>query len=261
MTIDFHDESNRLSYTTREAANSWTDSIGKMLAEKDIHRAVDIGCGGGIYAKALYELGIPNVTGIDFSEVMIEAAKTNCADYSPIDFKVGDAYDTGLIGHTYDLVLERALIHHLKDLSACFSEAFRVLRRDGTVLIQDRTPTDCLLEGSSSHIGGYFFNLFPHLKEMEWKRRYTSGKVIQELRAAGFMEVEEIKLWEVRQRYTSKKDFLIDLKMRTGRSILHELSDQELILLIGFIDNQLPVTDEIIEKDQWTIWIAHKCDN
>lgn len=53
MTIDFHDESNTRSYTTREAASSWRDCIGKTLTEKNIHKAVDIGCGGGIYAKAL----------------------------------------------------------------------------------------------------------------------------------------------------------------------------------------------------------------
>lgn len=189
---------------------------------------------------------------------MIEAAKANCADYNQIDFTVGNAYDTGLLSHTYDLVLERALIHHLNELSACLSEAFRLLKQDGTILIQDRTPADCLLEGSDNHIRGYFFNLFPHLKEMERKRRYTSEKVMLELRAAGFKEVKEIKLWEIRQKYISKEDLLADLKMRTGRSILHELTDPELDQLANFVDNQLIDTDKIIEKDRWTIWIAHK---
>lgn len=258
MPINFHDPKNKQTYTTRKADVNWKEAIGSLLELHNYHHALDIGCGGGIYSKALYDIGIPTITGMDFSKEMIEEAKANCENYSQINFTVGNAYDTGLTSQSYDLVFKRALIHHLHDLSACLSEAFRLLKGEGTILIQDRTPTDCLLEGSSNHIRGYFFDLFPRLKEMEKNRRYSSLGVIKALNTAGFTNIQEIKLWEVRQIYASKNDLLTDLRMKTGRSILHELSDPELIQLVDFIDSKLPETEGIIEKDRWTIWKAIK---
>lgn len=258
MPINFHDPKNKHTYATRKADENWKEAVGSLLELQNYQHVVDIGCGGGIYSKALYQIGIPAVTGVDFSSGMVDAARSNCRDYSQINFTVGNAYDTGLAGQSYDLVFERALIHHLHDLSACFYEAFRLLEQDGTILIQDRTPSDCLLEGSSNHIRGYFFDLFPHLKEIERKRRYPSSEVIHALDVTGFTEIEEIKLWEIRKKYASKEDLLADLKLKTGRSILHELSGQALDQLIDFIDCKLPETNDVIEKDRWTIWKAVK---
>ena len=257
MPINFHDPENKLTYSTREADRGWKEFFAGLL-NNDIQHAVDIGCGGGIYSKALFQAGIPAVTGVDFSKIMVEAAETNCVDYNQIDFVVGNAHHTGLSGQSYDFVFERAIIHHLNDLSSCFSEASRLLKQDGTIYIQDRTPEDCLLEGTSSHIRGYFFELFPHLKEIERQRRHSSIEVIQALNSAGFTNIEEIKRWEIRQKYTTKKELIADIKERTGRSILHELTTQQLSQLAAFVDQRLPKTGEIIEKDRWTVWVARK---
>ena len=93
-------------------------------------------------------------------------------------------------------MLERALIHHIGDLHACFKEAYRVLEKNGVFIVQDRTPEDCLIEGDNSHIRGYFFELFPRLIEKETNRRHASSLVIEKLMEVGFKEVEEVKLWE-----------------------------------------------------------------
>jgi hypothetical protein len=50
--------------------------------------------------------------------------------------------------------------------------------------------------------------------------------------------------------------FAEELQGRTGRSILHELSDEEMTELIALIAKQLPHEEKIVEKDQWTIWWA-----
>lgn len=257
MSIDFHDDDNKQSYTTREADAGWLALMKKVIDTGLVENATDIGCGGGIYSKALAELGVPKVTGIDFSEAMINGAKMNCSDYDQITFQVGNALGTGLISEKYDLVLERALIHHLKDLSACFTEAFRVLKDGGTFIIQDRTPADCLLEGSDSHIRGHIFSKFPHLADIEIQRRHESESVMQKLQTAGFSEIEELKLWETRQVYSSKKELLDDIRSRTGRSILHELDDQEIEQLVSSMNDKIDET-EIVEKDRWTIWKATK---
>ncbi|SES28556.1 Ubiquinone/menaquinone biosynthesis C-methylase UbiE [Gracilibacillus ureilyticus] len=258
MGMDFHSETNRTMYTTRKADTTWVEAIKNLVPVDNISKAVDIGCGGGIYSKALSDMGIESVTGIDFSESMLEGAKTNCKDYENISFQHGTAYKTNLDSESYDFILERALIHHLHDLESCFLEAFRLLKKDGVYIIQDRTPEDCLLKGNKTHIRGYLFELFPLLIEKEINRRHDSQHVVQTLRETGFKHIEEIKLWETRAVYENKKQLLNDLTSRTGRSILHELDDNELELLVNHIDQVLLLDNNIIEKDRWTIWKAIK---
>ncbi len=258
MGINFHSSKNRITYTTRKADVSWVGVIKKLVPLKDISTALDIGCGGGIYSKALADIGVPSVTGIDFSEVILEGAQENCKEYPQISFKQGDAYNTGLSSNSYDLVIERALIHHLTDLQQCFKEVHRVLKDEGVFLVQDRTPEDCLLEGNNTHIRGYMFELFPKLIEKEISRRHDSLKVINTLKEIGFREIKEIQLWETRTVYKNKQQLLKDLSERTGRSILHELNDKELEALINHVDKSISANNDIIEKDRWTIWKAVK---
>lgn len=258
MGIDFHNQKNRDTYTTRNADDSWMNAIKDLVPIEDISRALDIGCGGGIYSKALYEMGISSVTGVDFSEVILGGARENCKEYKNISFRQGSAYETGLESKSYHLLLERALIHHLDDLQKCFKEAYRLLADNGYYIVQDRTPEDCLLEGNEHHIRGYFFEQFPKLIEKETKRRYNSQFVIEILKEAGFREIQEVKLWETRKVYDHKKQLLEDLHERTGRSILHDLNDEELKVLIDAIDDCISIENNIVEKDRWTIWKAVK---
>lgn len=142
MPIDFHDEKNRFTYASREADESWVNFIESIVDVKG-KEVLDIGCGGGIYSKQFAMMGAKHVTGIDFSLESLRGAKVNCADLHNVSFQKGDALQTGLASDSFDIVLERAVIHHLKDLSANVSEIFRVLRKDGLCIIQDRTPEDC----------------------------------------------------------------------------------------------------------------------
>lgn len=189
---------------------------------------------------------------------MLDGAKENCRAYPQITFVQGSAFNTGLAGDTFDIVLERALIHHIQDVKACFQEAFRLLQKDGYFIVQDRTPEDCLLPGDAHHIRGYFFESFPSLIQKEVERRHNSQLVTESLQEVGFQEVNELKLWETRQVYANKEQLLADLQGRVGRSLLHELNDTQLSSLLEHIRNAITTEASIIEKDRWTIWIAKK---
>ncbi|WP_085505784.1 hypothetical protein [Thalassobacillus devorans] len=69
---------------------------------------------------------------------------------------------------------------------------------------------------------------------------------------------KEVKLWETRKVYHTKDQLLKDLSERTGRSILHELDDNELRIFINHVDKSLSSNKSIIEEDRWTIWRAVK---
>lgn len=257
MPIDFHAEKNRFSYTTREADPTWVGTFQALVDVKG-KRVLDIGCGGGIYCKAMADLGAASVTGADFSEEMLKGAQENCRDYPHVQFAVGNALETGLPSEQYDVILERALIHHLQDLQACFAEAYRLLQPGGVLVVQDRTPEDCLLPGSATHVRGYFFERFPQLVAKETGRRPQSTAVVEAMKAAGFADVTAQQAWETRRTYANQAELADDLLARTGRSILHELDDGQLQELVPFIQAQLPDGDKIVEQDRWTIWVAKK---
>ncbi|GIN87315.1 methyltransferase [Heyndrickxia sporothermodurans] len=257
--IDFHNQENRSTYSTREADFTWVNRI-KDICDIKGKNVLDIGCGGGIYTKALAKMGASAVTGLDFSEQILSSAIENCKDIPNIDFEFGNALDTKLDAGQYDLILERAVIHHIHDLKSCFQEMFRLLKSNGLCIIQDRTPEDCLLKGSNTHIRGYFFEKYPSLMKKETSRRYSSEDVCSTLQDIGFKHIKEYKLWEIRKIYEDVNQLAADLLKRTGRSILHELTDHQLEELVQFIVGEFAYAENerIIEKDRWTIWTAIK---
>src|SRR5215469_16055760 len=260
MPIDFQAPENRHSYATRQTDSSWKTAISDLIDVKG-KRVLDIGCGGGIYTKALAEMGATSVTGVDFSLEMLRAARENCSGYANIDFVRGNALNTGLLAERYDLILERALIHHLApgDLRTCFVEAFRLLRPGGMLIVQDRTPEDCLMPGSKTNIRGYFFSRYPRLINLEVARRPTCETVVQTLREVGFTKTAERNILETRAIYPNLDALAEDLLARTGRSILHEFKDKELegfVTYITYVEEHASSDDgaEIVEQDRWTIW-------
>ena len=257
MAINFHDPAINKGYASRQASEDWKAYMLRLMGIKTFSQGVEIGCGGGIYSRALAEMGVLRVTGIDFSETMLETARKKNTQLDQIDFQAGEAYNTGLKDGFADIVLERAVLHHLEDLPKNFSEVNRILQKGGLFIIQDRTPEDCFLKGSPTHIRGFLFENFPHLAEMESKRRYKSSAVMNELRSAGFSSIEEVSLWETRKIYESKGELLADLRARTGRSILHELTDRELDKYTMDVADRVP-DGKIVEQDRWTVWMAVK---
>lgn len=259
MTIDFHSKDNRSSYASRNADVSWLQKVNKICDVKG-KSVLDIGCGGGIYTKAIADMGAFTVTALDFSEQMLFAAKENCKAYPNITFQQGNALETNLKSNQFDIVLVRAVIHHIADLETCFKEAFRILKHGGIYLIQDRTPEDCLLKGSVEHIRGYFFEKYPSILEKEVARRHSSEIVLQTLQNIGFQHSSQYQLWETRKIYKTLEELSEDILSRNGRSILHELNDIQLQDLVSYINSQLKFknNEPIIEKDRWTIWKAVK---
>ena len=255
MAIDFHSRANRDTYAGRQADAGWADAMRRIVdpAGKSV---ADIGCGGGIYSQAWHGLGARTVTGVDFSEQMVSAAREQAAGLTGVSFRQGDAMATGLPKASADIVFERALIHHLKDYRPCFAEANRVLVPGGILIVQDRTPDDIRLPGSAEHIRGYFFERFPRLLAVELGRRPTDTAVREAMAAAGFRDIKSTTLWELRKTHESWEALERDLAARTGRSILHDLSGDELQELIAHIGTKIEPKGPVAESDRWTLWSA-----
>jgi ubiquinone/menaquinone biosynthesis C-methylase UbiE len=254
MPIDFRDPANRRTYSDREADLSWREAV-VGLVDPAGARVVDVGCGGGAYLRAWHDLGAATVTGVDSSAPILDAARDSHGQLPGVSFQQGDAAATGLADGCADVVFERALIHHVADLGAVAAEAARILRPDGVLLIQDRTADDVAQPGSADHPRGWLFDLVPRLLDVENGRRPDPSQVAAALAAAGFWRLTTTTLWEVRRRYADREDYLAEIAARTGRSILHELDDEELADLVEDLRRRIPA-GPLVEQDRWTLWRA-----
>ena len=93
------------------AVDTWwiegTDKFCSVIKPKS--SILDVGCGAGFKSKYLTDKGF-KVTGVDFSEKMIEAAKRK---YSSIDFDVVDLYDLDTYKKKFDAVFAQAVLLHV----------------------------------------------------------------------------------------------------------------------------------------------------
>lgn len=254
MGIDFQDAANSRTYSGRTADVSWraaalalTDPVGADVA--------DVGAGGGTYTRAWHELGAATVAAVDSSAPILSAARESYGDLPGVRFVLGEAAATGLPNGSVDIVFERALIHHVSDLLPIAAEARRLLRPGGVYLVQDRTCEDAFEPGSPSHPRGWFFDVFPRLRAVESARRPDTDKVVSAMAETGFREPSAQSLWETRREYADREDYLSEIRRRTGRSILHELTDDELDHLVEQLRRRLP-QGPVTERDRWTLWRA-----
>ncbi|WP_444508851.1 class I SAM-dependent methyltransferase, partial [Enterobacter mori] len=87
-------------------------------------------------------MGAKNVVGLDFSKEILQAAKENCGNIPNISFIHGDAHNIPYPNETFDIVISRAVIHHLQDIPTFLCEASRILNKNGVLILQDRTIED-----------------------------------------------------------------------------------------------------------------------
>ncbi len=116
---------------------AWHHLILKHLGAGDGRHALDLASGTGVISHLMDDLGY-NVTGIDWSEEMLERARAKAAKRGrPIKFFLGDAENTMEGSEAYDVVVNRHLVWTLVDPETCFREWLRVLKPGGKLMIVD----------------------------------------------------------------------------------------------------------------------------
>lgn len=101
-------------------------------------RAMELGCGAGhVVADLLQATPLGEVVGLDPSPVLIERARATFADVRGLSFVVGDARNVAAEGEGFDLVLFHTTLSHVPRPDEALSEAFRILRPGGLVVVFD----------------------------------------------------------------------------------------------------------------------------
>lgn len=256
VPLDFHDPRNAVASVDRRADEAWGRAIRAVVDPRGC-AVVDLGCGGGTYARAWLEEGAASVVAVDSSRPILATAAATLAAEPRARLVHADAVATTLASGSADIVFARALVHHLADLAPFARECARLLKPGGTLIVQDRTMSDVAVPGSPRHPRGYFFAVHPQLFATEVQRRFAHDEVADALGAAGFGAVHTTRLWETRQRYGHRDEYLAELRTRAGRSILHELDDDQLADLVAALGGLL-ADGPLAESDRWTLWSATK---
>lgn len=104
-----------------------SDAIRAAVAGRVV---LDYGCGDGESSRQMLALGASHVYGLDLSDKAIAVARgRNLANAT---FEVGDAHNLRWPDQSFDVIVGRAILHHL-DLPRATRELVRVLRPGGEV--------------------------------------------------------------------------------------------------------------------------------
>ncbi len=108
-----------------------TDTFISLLQQGDT--VLDVGCGGGTKSKYLLEHGL-RVTGIDFSEKLLEIARKENKDG---EFILMDMYDVKDLHTTFNGIFAQASLLHIpkKDFTTIVSLLVSQLQQDGLLYI------------------------------------------------------------------------------------------------------------------------------
>lgn len=124
----------------------------EALALRPGERVLDVGIGPGLLAYDLAatvgETGL--AAGIDLSEAMLEMTRARCAGQPWTDFRQANATELPFEAGEFDAVVSTQVFEYVTDMKAALSEAFRVLRSGGRLLILD-TDWDSVVWNTGDH--------------------------------------------------------------------------------------------------------------
>jgi ubiquinone/menaquinone biosynthesis C-methylase UbiE len=111
---------------------------------------VDLGSGAGNDCfVARYETGeTGKVIGIDFTEAMIEKARSNAEklQYNNVEFRLGDIEKIPITANVADVVVSNCVMNLVPDKPKAFAEVYRILKSGGHFSISDIVLTGELPE-------------------------------------------------------------------------------------------------------------------
>lgn len=162
-------------YTQKKG--SFVDEVETNLAFKLIEikkgmKILDVGCGTGNFSVKLANMGC-KVTGIDISNEMLNVAKKKSNEQNlDIEFFNMDINDLKFEDNSFDVAFSMTAFEFIEDAKKALEELFRVVKKDGQILIG-------VIAGNSS-----------------WSELYKSEPFKETVfRYAKFRTLEEIKNW------------------------------------------------------------------
>lgn len=126
------------SMTEGRFFNDYVEIPAVKKAIKNINgkKVLDVGCAIGIHSKILAQRGA-KIYGIDISREMIKIAKSRVPKGN---FRVADMKKLPFDSNTFDLVFYGLSLHYVKNITKVMKEAYRVLKKNGLLVISTHNP-------------------------------------------------------------------------------------------------------------------------
>ncbi|KIL39088.1 SAM-dependent methyltransferase [Gordoniibacillus kamchatkensis] len=143
-------------------------------------RLLDVATGAGHVANAFAPL-VGQVTACDLTPEMLDTAKQFIAanGRTNVEFVAADAEHLPFPAEAYDIVTCRIAAHHFTDVPAFASEAHRVLKRGGSLLLIDNVAPE--RDGLD-----WFYNDIEKQRDPSHVRAWKKSEWIRMLETAGF---------------------------------------------------------------------------
>ena len=184
-SVDTERGAEAAAYFARNAAR-WDEIRSLHVAEAEVEAAihdavgaaplgllVDLGAGTGRMLTLLGDRA-SRAVGLDLSQQMLNIARVNVgeAGLAACELRHGDIFATGLPDGCADLVTVHQVLHYLGDPAAAVTEAARLVRPGGRLLIADFAP-----------------HALEYLREQHQHRRlgFSDEEIVRWLNAAGLV--------------------------------------------------------------------------
>ncbi|ART77143.1 SAM-dependent methyltransferase [Sutcliffiella horikoshii] len=179
---------------------------------------LDLGCGDASFGKELLHLGAKHYTGVEGSEQMVKAARSNLLE---LDATIHNE-TMGSFNYpsaSYDLVTSRFAIHYVSDIDRLFRNIYQSLKEDGRFVfsIQHPLTTSSFASKESGDKRGnwivddYFLDgerKEPWINQVVVKYHRTIEQYFTALREAGFTIQDLREGTPVRKHFRSEEEFL-----------------------------------------------------
>ena len=187
-----------------------------FVGDNTDHRVLEAGCGTGHWLAVLESRGF-SVAGLDASSEMLERAKNRAPNAA---LKQGRADQIPWKDKSFDRVVCINAFHHFDGKGAFISEARRVLRADGGLMIIGLDP----LTGLDRWC---VYDYFAGAREID-RRRYLSSLQIEEsMRASGFSGCHTSEAHHASLQFPARQAIENGLLDKTTVSQLGLLTDAE----------------------------------
>jgi SAM-dependent methyltransferase len=114
-----------------------TARIRQLLADKDVQRSLEFGCGYGRLSPTFASLSARHI-GVDINGEALAAAR---AAYPHLDFRQSNGGELAFPDDTFDLVVSWTVLQHVRPerIDDALRELLRVLRPEGRLLLCEET--------------------------------------------------------------------------------------------------------------------------